>query len=91
MVGIGAGEGFNVNVAWNIAWKDKEGMGDDEYLAACQRVLLPIALNFNPQLILVSAGFDAACGDVGMCSVTPRLRKAHSGVTRYMSQGRVGP
>jgi acetoin utilization deacetylase AcuC-like enzyme len=71
VIGHGAGKGFNINVAWNIAWKDHEGMGDDEYLAAFQCVLLPIARDFNPQLILVSAGFDAAAGDVGGCCVTP--------------------
>jgi hypothetical protein len=59
-----------VNVAWNIAWKDNDGMSDDEYLIAWQHVLLPIALEFQPQLVLVSAGFDAARGDVGGCSVT---------------------
>jgi len=71
VVGRDAGEGFNINVAWNIAWKDDVGMGDDEYLAAWQCVLVPIALQFQPQLILVSAGFDAAAGDKGGCSVTP--------------------
>lgn len=71
MVGCRAGEGFNVNVAWNLGWKDKRGMGDDEYLAAWQCVLLPIATQFQPQLILVSAGFDCAAGDLGGCSVTP--------------------
>jgi len=70
-VGRGAGKGFNVNVAWNLAWKDNVGMGDDEYLAAWQLILLPVALDFNPELILVSAGFDSAAGDVGGCSVTP--------------------
>merc|ERR1712137_575488 len=46
-------------------------MGDDEYLYALKCVLLPIALDFKPELILVSAGFDAATGDVGGCNVTP--------------------
>mmetsp|Transcript_42422 Transcript_42422/g.79621 ORF Transcript_42422/g.79621 Transcript_42422/m.79621 type:complete len:545 (-) Transcript_42422:75-1709(-) len=71
VVGCGPGAGFNVNVAWNLGWKDKKGMGDDEYFAAWQCVLLPIAREFNPQLVLVSAGFDAAQGDLGGCSVTP--------------------
>jgi histone deacetylase 6 len=71
VVGCGTGRGFNVNVAWNIPWKDKIGMGDDEYLAAWQCLLLPIAREFQPQLILVSAGFDCAAGDLGGCSVTP--------------------
>ena len=41
--GRGAGHGANVNVAWNIALNDSTGMGDAEYLAAFQEVLLPIA------------------------------------------------
>mmetsp|Transcript_105275 Transcript_105275/g.164143 ORF Transcript_105275/g.164143 Transcript_105275/m.164143 type:complete len:539 (-) Transcript_105275:129-1745(-) len=71
VIGRGAGQGYNVNVAWNISWKDYRGMGDNEYLSAFQCVLLPIALEFKPQLILVSAGFDAAAGDVGGCCVSP--------------------
>ena len=38
-------------------------MGDAEYLAAFHQVVLPIAYQFNPQLVLVAAGFDAAQGD----------------------------
>jgi len=71
VVGRRSGAGFNVNVAWNIAWKDDAGMGDEEYLAACFCVLLPVAQEFQPQLILVSAGFDAAVGERFGCSVTP--------------------
>jgi len=70
-VGHGPGAGFNINVAWNIAWKDRDGMGDDEYLAVWHCLLLPIAARFDPQIILVSAGFDSAIGDVGGCCVTP--------------------
>lgn len=60
-----------MNVAWNLQWKDDTGMGDDDYLAAWQLVLLPIAQEFKPDLVIVSAGFDAAAGDLGGCSVTP--------------------
>jgi len=71
VVGQGAGRGFTVNVAWNLQWKDHVGMGDDDYLAAWQLALLPIAQEFKPDVVLVSAGFDAAAGDLGGCSVTP--------------------
>jgi histone deacetylase 6 len=54
-VGEGPGEGFNVNVGWN-----GKMYGDGDYLAAWTSVLLPIAHEFDPDLILVSAGFDAA-------------------------------
>jgi histone deacetylase 6 len=58
--------GRTVNVPW------PPGMGDAEYLAAFDRVLLPIAESFRPELVLVSAGFDAADGDLlGEMRVTP--------------------
>nr|XP_015093543.1 histone deacetylase 7 isoform X5 [Vicugna pacos] len=59
-VGAGSGEGFNVNVAW--AGGLDPPMGDPEYLAAFRRVVMPIAREFSPDLVLVSAGFDAAEG-----------------------------
>ena len=66
-VGISAGRGFNVNVPWDAA-----DMGNGDYLTAFHQVLLPIAYEFNPDLIIVSAGFDAADGDpIGECRVTP--------------------
>lgn len=46
-------------------------MGDNEYLAVWEKLLMPVAEEFNPDFVLVSAGFDAARGDVGECSVTP--------------------
>ncbi|DBB13710.1 TPA: hypothetical protein ACH3X3_000725 [Trebouxia sp. C0006] len=64
--GTGPGEGFSVNVPWLTG-----GMGNGDYMAAFQHVLLPIAYEFNPILIIVSAGFDAAIGDpIGGCKVT---------------------
>lgn len=66
-VGLGKGEGFNVNIPWN-----KKGMSDGDYIAAFHHIVLPIAYQFNPELVLVSAGFDAAVGDpLGGCKVSP--------------------
>ncbi|XP_048346332.1 histone deacetylase 6 isoform X1 [Sphaerodactylus townsendi] len=66
-VGSGPGEGFTVNVPWNCP-----RMGDAEYLAAFHQIVMPISYEFNPELVLVSAGFDAARGDpLGGCLVTP--------------------
>ena len=45
----------------NIPWSGGP-MGDREYLAAFCNVVLPVAYNFSPDLVLVSAGFDAAIG-----------------------------
>ena len=59
--------GKNVNVPLN-----KIGLGDAEYLAIFQQVLFPMAYEFNPDIILVSAGFDAALGcPEGQMRVTP--------------------
>ncbi|XP_058499299.1 histone deacetylase 6 isoform X1 [Solea solea] len=67
-VGVGKGLGFNVNVAWSGG-----RMSDSDYLAAFHHVVMPIATEFNPALVLVSAGFDAARGDpLGGYHVTPQ-------------------
>ncbi|CAI7759966.1 unnamed protein product [Closterium sp. NIES-53] len=57
MVGAGRGEGFNVNVPWPGG-----GYGDGDYFAAWDLLLLPLLHSFQPQLVLVSAGFDAGGG-----------------------------
>lgn len=66
-VGIGPGIGYNVNIPW-----PKGLIGDTEYLTAFNRIIMPIAYQFDPQLVLVAAGFDSARGDpLGCCDVTP--------------------
>lgn len=66
-VGRGKGEGYNINIPWNNGY-----MGDAEYMAAFQQIVMPIAYEFSPELVLVSAGFDAAMGDpLGMYQLTP--------------------
>ncbi|KAM9815418.1 polyamine deacetylase HDAC10 isoform 1-T1 [Syngnathus typhle] len=57
-VGEGKGAGFNINVPWN-----KVGMRNGDYLAVFCHVLLPVAYQFCPDLVLVCAGFDSAIGD----------------------------
>ncbi|KAF7649582.1 hypothetical protein LDENG_00138640, partial [Lucifuga dentata] len=59
-VGSGAGVGFNVNIAWTGGVEPP--MGDVEYLAAFRSVVMPIAQQFSPDVVLVSAGFDAVEG-----------------------------
>ncbi len=66
--GSGAGTGFNVNVAWHTQYKSlgctrNKSLGCNEYKHACEEVLLPIAREFKPDLILVSCGFDSAIHD----------------------------
>jgi acetoin utilization deacetylase AcuC-like enzyme len=56
-VGEADGRGFTVNVPLTA------GGNDATYRAAFERIILPVAEAFKPQLVLVSAGFDAAVRD----------------------------
>uniref|UniRef100_A0AAQ4RG39 Histone deacetylase n=1 Tax=Gasterosteus aculeatus aculeatus TaxID=481459 RepID=A0AAQ4RG39_GASAC len=59
-VGSGAGVGFNVNMAFTGGLEPP--MSDAEYLAAFRTVVMPIANEFAPDVVLVSSGFDAVDG-----------------------------
>ncbi|ADO74323.1 histone deacetylase family protein [Stigmatella aurantiaca] len=66
-VGQGAGEGFSVNCAL------PGGATDSDYRSIFEDLLLPIADSFQPQLMLVSAGFDPHRNDpLGGMLVTER-------------------
>ncbi|KAK9105581.1 hypothetical protein Scep_022425 [Stephania cephalantha] len=66
-VGVKGAEGYCVNIPWKCG-----GVGDNDYVFAFQYIVLPIALEFAPDLTIISAGFDAARGDpLGCCDVTP--------------------
>jgi acetoin utilization deacetylase AcuC-like enzyme len=56
-VGDGQGEGFTVNVPL------RPGKTDGDYLSIFQKILRPITLEYKPEFILVSAGFDIYEGD----------------------------
>jgi acetoin utilization deacetylase AcuC-like enzyme len=63
--GYGRGEGYTVNVPL------PSGYGDAEYAAVFHLLLEPIAQEFEPQLVLVSAGFDAHKQDpIGRMAMT---------------------
>jgi len=51
-VGVGAGEGFTLNIPLPA------GSADLEYLQVFQEIVVPAAERFQPDWILVSAGFD---------------------------------
>nr|XP_054333403.1 histone deacetylase 4 isoform X5 [Pongo pygmaeus] len=59
-VGTGPGVGFNINMAFTGGLDPP--MGDAEYLAAFRTVVMPIASEFAPDVVLVSSGFDAVEG-----------------------------
>jgi acetoin utilization deacetylase AcuC-like enzyme len=56
-VGTGRGEGFTVNLPV------PEGSGGDVFLSLIDRVVAPVAGEFAPDLILISAGYDAHAED----------------------------
>ena len=70
-VGRGNGEGYTVNLAFPA------GYGDAEYLDAFTRIVEPIAHQYGPQFVLISAGFDAHARDpLGGMQVTEAGFKA---------------
>jgi acetoin utilization deacetylase AcuC-like enzyme len=64
-VGSGPGRGFTVNLPI------RPGSGDDIFCSLVDRVAVPLARAFAPQLVLISAGYDAHRDDpLGECAVT---------------------
>lgn len=55
--GTGAGKDYTLNVPL------LQGSGDKEYIDAFENILMPAALRFDPDIVLVSAGFDAHADD----------------------------
>ncbi len=51
-IGTGSGKGYTMNVPLSY------GYGDGEFSAIYEEILKPVALEFKPDLILISAGFD---------------------------------
>jgi len=85
--GAGPGEGYTVNVP------AAAGHGDGDYLAVFRGVLAPIADAYAPQLVIVSAGFDAYSGDpLGGMKVSPEgfaaMTRVVLGVARRHAEGR---
>ncbi|XP_050670008.1 histone deacetylase 7-like isoform X2 [Leptidea sinapis] len=56
--GAGPGLGYTVN----IPWPGHPPLADAEYLAAFRTIVMPIAKEYGPEIVLVSCGFDAAAG-----------------------------
>ncbi|CAG8455989.1 16328_t:CDS:10 [Dentiscutata heterogama] len=66
-VGGGQAKGKTINIPW-----PRPGMHDSDYIYAFNKVVMPIAYEFDPDIVIVSAGFDAAEGDpIGENHVTP--------------------
>jgi acetoin utilization deacetylase AcuC-like enzyme len=75
--GSGAGEGYTLNLP------QAAGSGPTEWLAAIDDVALPAARDYRPDLILISAGFDAHRDDpLGGCMLgTPTFGDMAARVT----------
>jgi histone deacetylase 6 len=52
-IGEGKGRGYNVNI--NL----EQGLKNGDLLAVFDYVFVPLAQEFNPDIVLISAGFDA--------------------------------
>jgi acetoin utilization deacetylase AcuC-like enzyme len=64
-VGSGPGRGFTVNLPVD------PGAGDGEFRSLIDHVVVPLARSYAPQLLLISAGFDAHLEDpLADCRVT---------------------
>ncbi|MFO7885124.1 MAG: histone deacetylase, partial [Desulfobacteraceae bacterium] len=86
--GEGKGKGYTVNINLDL------GFGNGMYEAVFSKILEPILWSYQPQLVLVSAGFDAYyLDDLGLMKVTSegfvrmayRLKK----LTERMGHGRL--
>jgi len=87
-VGKGAGAGFTVNLPLAA------GATDADYDAAFTRVAIPVLEQFRPELVLVSAGFDAHMDDplAGMRLTSEyfgRMTRAIADVVDRTGQGRL--
>lgn len=64
-IGLGAGQGFTLNVPLEY------GQGDNQYVDVLENSLVQIEQQFKPDLVLISAGFDAHLNDpIGGMRVT---------------------
>ena len=80
-VGSGDGKGFTVNAPFPT------GFGDAEYINVYSRILKPIALEYRPEIILVSAGFDPFVHDpLGGMKVTGDGFGALTGIVQDIAQ-----
>jgi acetoin utilization deacetylase AcuC-like enzyme len=77
-IGEGTGRGTTLNLSLPA------GCGDAEYLAAFDQVVVPALRRFGPDLILVSAGFDAHLADpLANMAVTAA---GYEGIARHLAE-----
>jgi acetoin utilization deacetylase AcuC-like enzyme len=86
--GSGQGRGTTINIPLPA------GCGDSEYLRVFREIIIPAAGRFKPQLILVSAGYDAHWADeLAMMGLTitgfARLVRIIRGLADKLCSGRL--
>ena len=82
-VGEENGKYRNVNVAWetgsvvddeDLTNNKASELGNNEYKYACDKLLFPMVREFNPDIILISCGFDGGIGDpLGWSTLSPMI------------------
>ncbi|MBN2108402.1 MAG: histone deacetylase [Deltaproteobacteria bacterium] len=78
--GDNAGRGFTVNVPLS------GGQGDSDYACILREILVPLALEYQPEFVLVSAGFDIYQHDpLGTMEVTPQGFYAMTDIIRELA------
>ncbi|NIR51428.1 histone deacetylase [candidate division KSB1 bacterium] len=85
--GMGEGEGTTLNLP------STAGLGDQEYLKMFEKQIMPSVRDFNPDFILISAGFDAHRDDpLASMQVTEdgfaHLTEAVKSLAKECSEGR---
>jgi acetoin utilization deacetylase AcuC-like enzyme len=80
-LGAGAGRGYTVNLPV------PPGSGDHAFVSLVRDVAVPLARRYEPQLILVSAGFDAHVDDpLAGCTVTEAGFRAMTAAARDLAR-----
>lgn len=65
-------------------------MGDFEYLTAMYSIILPIAYDFEPELVLISSGFDACRYDpLGNYCINPQTYGHFTHALQALAGGKV--
>ena len=78
--GTGAGEGYTINLPV------PPGSGHEEWLSLFEHVVAPVARAYRPDLLLVSAGFDAHRDDpLANCELTEQSYAAMAAGMRALS------
>ncbi len=79
--GTGAGEGYTINLPVPA------GSGHEEWLSLVQHVVVPAGRAYAPQLVLISAGFDAHRDDpLASCRLTDETYEAMAATMRAFAE-----